>query len=197
MEDDPYHQALRRIDQANRGDPEMMSVDGVPYPRALVYGMRMSDWLQALEPEASIPLRLAARAQHIGRWKMPRTTYPPGRVGYLAWRRAQADYHAAAVGSILEDVGFEETVVRRVQALVRKERLKSDSETQLLEDVACLVFLAYELDDFAVGHPREKVIHILRRTWTKMSPRGRDKALVLAFSPTGASLVGEAIDPDA
>lgn len=169
-----------------------MTVDGVVRPRALLYGMRMTAWLKELAPEASIPLQLAARAQHIGRWRIPRTDYPAGRAGYLAWRRAAGAFHADTVGAILEAVEFDGPVVQRVQSLVRKQHLKTDDEAQILEDVACLVFLANELEEFADKHPRDKVVHILQRTWKKMSSRGHAVAASVTLPPTVASLVREA-----
>lgn len=186
------HEAVRRIDATNNADPVTVTVDGVARPRALLYGMRMTEWLKKLAPEASIPLQLAARAQHIGRWRTPRTDYPAGRAGYLAWRRAAGAFHADTVSAILEAVEFDGPVVQRVQSLVRKQHLKTDDEAQILEDVACLVFLAYELEEFAGKHPRDKVVHILQRTWKKMSSGGRAAAASATLPPSVALLVREA-----
>jgi hypothetical protein len=58
----------------------------------------------------------------------------------------------------------------RVGSLLRKERLSRNPEAQALEDVVCIVFLAYQLADFGRQHERAKVIEILRKTWRKMSP---------------------------
>lgn len=52
-----------------------------------------------------------------------------------------------------------------------------DDEAQILEDVACLVFLDDRLEEFEKGQSEEKVLGILRKTWLKMSPRGRELAL--------------------
>ena len=64
-----------------------------------------------------------------------------------------------------------------------------------LEDVACLVFLAHEFKDFAPGHAAEKVIEILRKTWRKMSERGRAAALALPLDPESQALVAAALAP--
>lgn len=84
-------------------------------------------------------------------------------------------------------------------ALIRKEGLKKDdAETQALEDVACLVFLDDGLVEFENGFAggEEKVVDILRKTWGKMGPRGRELALGLGRERGGriAELVGMALN---
>jgi hypothetical protein len=64
---------------------------------------------------------------------------------------------------------------------VRKERLKSDAEAQMLEDVACIVFLEHYLADFMRKTEEDKFAGILAKTWNKMSPLGHDHALNLAL----------------
>ncbi len=64
---------------------------------------------------------------------------------------------------------------------------------QCLEDVICLVFLQYYLDDFAKRHNKEKIIAILRRTWRKMSPRGQTTALSRPMPEQTKMLVEEAL----
>lgn len=67
---------LVAIDAANEADPSR-DLDGRPW--ALVYGERMSAELARLCPDASDTLRVAARGQHVERWKLPRDAYPDGR----------------------------------------------------------------------------------------------------------------------
>jgi hypothetical protein len=140
----------------------------------------MAEWLARLEPDASEALRLAVRCQHIRRWTIPRASFPMTRPGYLQWRSTLARFHAEQAGEILRGVGYDEETVARVQSLVRKERLASDPEAQALEDAACLVFLEGEFVDFARKHDAQKVEGILRKTWRKMSDRGKAEALKLA-----------------
>jgi hypothetical protein len=116
------------------------------------------------------------------------------RGGYLRWRSTLANFHADRAGEILRAAGYDADVVARVQALVRKERLKSDAEAQTLEDVACLVFLENYLAAFASGHDEAKVIGILRKTWKKMSPRGREAALSLDLCHAVRKLLGKALE---
>jgi hypothetical protein len=76
---------------------------------------------------------------------------------------------------------------------LRKEKLKADPETQALEDVACLVFLENYFADFAVKHEEKKIIDILRRTWKKMSERGRAAAMELPLKAEARRLVEMAL----
>src|SRR6516225_401649 len=141
-------QVLAAIDAANAQDPHTIDVDGRREGAELLYGRRMSETLARLAPQASEHLRIAARGQHIERWTSPRKSYPDGRVGYLKWRRDLQDFHARRLATIMTAAGYGEGEIARVGALIRKERLKLDPEVQMLEDVACLVFLAHYIDEF-------------------------------------------------
>lgn len=165
---------IAAIDAANSADPGL-EADG--QPAALVYGRRMSEELARIAPEASNALRIAARGQHVERWKLPRESYPEGRAGYLAWRTEQARRHAARVAGMMAEAGFGAAEQARVGALLRKEGIKRDPETQALEDVACLVFLRWHFADFAARRPEEEVARIVAKTARKMSAEGRARAL--------------------
>jgi hypothetical protein len=153
----------------------------------------MSAWLERLSPQASEPLKLAVRCQHIRRWAILRSAYPEGRVGYLRWRKEQSLAHAALAGEILGRVGYDADTIGRVQSLVKKEGIKHDPEAQLLEDVTCLVFLESELAAFAPKHEEAKLVDILQKTWLKMSPVGRDAALALKLPAPLRALVEKAV----
>ena len=182
--------AVARFDAAHAEDPEK---DAAGRPAELVYAQRMSAWLAKLAPDASEALRLAVRCQHIRRWAIRRSGYPAGVAGYRKWRIDEAASHALTAREILEKSGFEEQIIQRVQALLRKEKLKQDPEAQLLEDVICLVFLENYFAPFAQKHDEAKLIGILRKTWAKMSPRGRREALGLQLPEPLRALVGKAL----
>jgi hypothetical protein len=194
--DKRFQAAIERIDRANREDPNREVWEGVEYPKELLYAERMTRWLARLAPEASEPLRLAVRAQHLRRWESPRSAYPMDRAGYHRWRSDLQRFHAEAAGEILREVGYDDATIGRVQSLLRKERLKLDSEAQILEDVACLVFLESYFADFAQRHDEEKLIPIIRRTWAKMSEQGRQAALSLPLSPDYLALIQRALTGD-
>ncbi len=185
--------ALEAIDAANREDPETVEVDGGREPRELVYGRRMSAWLERLLPDASEPLQIAVRAQHIRRWTSPRAAYPEGRAGYKKWRSELARMHAELAAQIAAEAGYDEAACARVRDLVQKRRLHTDAEARVLEDCACLVFLEHYFADFQPKHDRAKVIDILRKTWAKMSPAAHQAALALPLAPVERALVEEAL----
>lgn len=186
--------ALDRFDALNSEDPRHDIVDGIPQPRELVYGRRMSDRLRRFAPEASVPLRLAVRAQHIARWRIPRTSYPEGRKGYKRWRAELMRVHADIAAEILGEVGFDSDTIDAVGRLLRKEGIKRNPDAQTLEDVACLVFLEHYFDDFARDHDDEKLVDILRKTWRKMSAAGHAAALQLPLGSDTTRLVEKALD---
>lgn len=172
--------AIKAFDEANADDPNLVEVKGKQWPKELLYGHQMSEWMDRFAPDASEVLRLAARCQHIRRWEIPRDSYPRDRVGYLKWRTELKHMHARAAGEILSKAGYGEDVIVRVQSLLKKERLKSDPETQTLEDVVCLVFLENWFADFAKQHEPDKIVDIVAKTWKKMSTAGHEAALAMA-----------------
>lgn len=170
-DEDRFKLANDRFAEVHRSDPR---------GRAPTYHETLASWVDRLAPGASIALRLAARAQHIGRHEMPRAEYPEGPAGYKRWRSECARRHAEIAGRILGEVGFDETVVARVGDLVTKKAFRTDAESQTLQDAVCLTFLELELEAFAKKHDDEKVVDILRKTLKKMSPEGQEAATKLA-----------------
>src|SRR5690242_20119750 len=83
-----FDAALRRFDEENARDPNREQFAGISQPRELLYAKWLTEWVLRLEPQASEPLRLAARAQHLCRWEIPRHSFPLTRTGYLKWREA-------------------------------------------------------------------------------------------------------------
>lgn len=186
--------AIARIDAANAEDPNLVVVDGQSRPSELVYSQRMSATLARLYPDASEELKLAARAQHIRRWTVPRDSYPMDRPGYLRWRNELKARHAFLAAEILATSGYEQASIERVSSLIRKHNLKNDKEAQALEDVVCVVFLEHYIDAFVTKHDDAKVIDILKKTWVKMSDHGHASALALPYSGHVARLISAALD---
>jgi hypothetical protein len=186
FDNERYTRAITRFDAANGEDPNRDPADGRPRPKELLYAERLTAMLARFAPQASEALRLAARCQHIQRWKIPRAGYPLTRAGYQQWRLRLRDFHAELAGAILLDAGYGDAMIGRVRSLIRKEALKSDAEAQTLEDVVDLVFLESYLEDFVVKHPgydEAKFVDILKKTARKMSARGRESALTLISPP--------------
>ncbi len=188
-----FRAALQAFDEANGRDPNREAVDGVEYPRELVYARRLSEWVSRLEPRASEALRLAARCQHLCRWEIPRSNYPADRAGYLRWRRELQSFHAERAGEILRDAGYDPATLSRVQALNRKEGLGREAECQVLEDALCLMFLQYQLTGLAERTEEAKLVNALRKSWGKMSVAARDQALRLPYGAREQRLIGLAL----
>jgi len=191
-----FEKALQKFDAENAQDPNSEIINGVAHPKELVYAQRMTACLQKVAPEASEALQLAVRCQHIRRWEISRRDFVEGLQGYNKWRNTLKKYHAEIAGRILEEVGYPEEIIARVQFLVQKRQLKIDAEVQLLEDIICLVFLEYYFVDFARQHPVEKVVDILQKTWPKMTPQGQQLALQLSLPAEARDLIGIALGAD-
>jgi len=167
---------LARIDAANAADPTSERDGDEDRPAAQLYSERMTAELERLFPDASEHLRIAARGQHIERWRMARDSYAAGRAGYLAWRTAQAAFHAERVGAIMAEAGYAGPDIDRVARLLRKEGIKRNPEMQELEDVICFVFLRWYFADFSEEKSPEDVLRIVTKTARKMSSEARARA---------------------
>lgn len=190
-----FDDVIAAIDEANARDPKIVvEIDGRPVPAELLYGRRMSDALARLAPDASELLRIAVRGQHIERWTSPRAGYPPGRAGYLKWRNDLKEFHARRLGEIMAAAGYEPHEAARVGAIVRKERLRSDPEAQMLEDTACIVFLTHYLTDFMRKTDEAKLARILAQTWNKMSVDSRAYASKLDLPPSAITLLKRGLE---
>jgi Domain of unknown function (DUF4202) len=179
-----FEDVIAAIDDAHARDPKVVEIDGRSVPAELLYAQRMSDALATMAPHASQLLRIAVRGQHIERWTSPRAGYPPGRAGYLKWRNDLKEFHARRLAEIMAANGYEPHDTARVGALVRKEHLRRDPEAQMLEDVACIVFLTHYLADFMGKTEDAKLARILAQTWNKMSAQGRAHASELDLPPS-------------
>lgn len=174
-----YHKALQMFDSAHQEDPRVIVVQGQEIPWSLLYHQRLHHWVEQLDNNASESLLLAARCQHLRRWRIPRSDYPMNRTGYHRWRKTLLRYHSQQAGEILEESGYPEETIQRVQTLLLKLRMKLDTEVQLFQNAICLVFLENELADFLDKHEEKKVADILQKTWKKMSSQGHRVALDL------------------
>jgi hypothetical protein len=190
-----FDKTVAEIDAINAKDPNKEMVNGEEVPKELLYGRRMSETMKETYPEGDEVLQLAARCQHIKRWEIPREEYPMNRKGYLLWRTTLKRFHGDLAMEILQANGYLSADLRKIDDLINKRRLKTDPETQALEDVVCLVFLKYYFDDFINKHKddEEKVLGILKKTWNKMSQKGHEKAMSLNHSAKALALINKAL----
>lgn len=176
-----FESAIKLIDAANSEDPnKVMDEHDKAWPKELLYSHRMSDILQRFAPQADDICQLAIRSQHIQRWKSPRSDYPMDRIGYLKWRTDLYKFHANTMAELMAQAGYATDDIERARQMVGKKGIKSNTDTQLLEDVVDLVFIEHYLLAFVAKHPEyseEKWIEIIQKTWKKMSEQGQQFAL--------------------
>ncbi len=187
-----FDKAVALIDAANSEDPNQEMADGKEWPKELLYSHRMADMLQRYQPNAEDVMKLAIRSQHIQRWKSPRDAYPMDRIGYLKWRKDLYKFHADTAAALLEQAGYDEEAINRLKVAVAKRKIKQNADTQLLEDVADLVFIEHYLQAFVDKHPEydeDKWIDIIQKTWKKMSEEGQ------AFALSGSVKLPEPLVP--
>jgi hypothetical protein len=170
-------EAFAQFDAYNATDPNQEEFEGKTYPKEVLYAERMTKKLNDYAPEAPEYMQLAVRCQHIGRWEIARNSYPMDRAGYLMWRSQLKLHHTKIAEPILKNCGYDSKTIEKVKALLLKKQLHQNPDTQLIEDVICLVFVEFYLNDFAKQHSEEKMIDILKKTLKKISPRGIEEAL--------------------
>ena len=191
---DAFQAARDEIFQAHNKDPNKITIDDKEVPYETHYAEKMESYLSKRAPDASEILRLAICAQHFRRWEVPRSSYAMTKLGYHSWRRDLQKRQADLMGHILEKY-YPTELVDRARALVQKEGLKQgEEEVQILEDVACLVFLDDQFDQFKEKHDEEKMINILKKSWGKMSPKGQEMALEIPMTEECKALVQRALN---
>lgn len=184
--------AFATFDAYNANDPHQEEFEGKTYPKELLYAARMTERLSNFAPNAPEYLQLAARAQHVGRWEIPRESYPMDKKGYLQWRNAEKFHHAEIAQQVLSSCRYDQDLIDKVKFLLLKKELKSNTDTQTLEDVVCLVFVEFYLEEFAAKHDDDKVVDILQKTLKKMTARAIQETLKISVSERIGKLIARA-----
>jgi hypothetical protein len=187
-------EAFQAFDDYNRKDPHTFVWEGHSYPQEYFLALKLYEWVLKLNPDADEELLLASRSQHIGRWEIPRESYPDGREAYLKWRKDLALFHAEKASLIMQGVGYNDEQIARVKQIILKQKLKVDADVQTMENALCLVFLEFQYEDFYPKHSPEKVVNILRKSLLKMDNHGHQFALSLKFSEKGVVFINEALN---
>jgi hypothetical protein len=181
-----FNDTIASFDAMNAQDPNLLTIDGKQQPKELVYAKRLSEMLARYAPDASEALNLATRAQHIQRWVSPRSDYPMTKPGYMQWRSNLKKHHAEVASKVMQEHGYDAAAIQQVASLLQKENLRANADTQTLEDVIVLAFLEHDLDAFVTkysDYSEEKFLTILRKSYMKMSDKGRAAALSLITIP--------------
>jgi hypothetical protein len=185
--------AVAAIDSVNAHDPVTLVVDGVDRPKEVVHAERMTHWVTTLDPDADAAQLIAARAHHLRRWAVARSTYPEGRSGYLRWRVDQRKRQVAELSEMLSEVGIPIDVTERALDIVAKKGLGTDPAVQTHEDALCLVFLELQVDELAARLDRDHMVEVLRKSVAKMSERGIAAAATIALSEVDGDLLSAAV----
>jgi uncharacterized protein DUF4202 len=188
-----FASAVQRFDEINRLDPNREIDNGVSQPREWLYAQRLAAWTLRLDPDASEALQLASRCQHICRWLIPRASYPMTKPGYLKWRNDLKHFHAQKAGEILREVGYDDELIQRVQALNLKKNFPADPESRVLEDALCLVFLEFQFAELATRTDEDKIINAVQKSWKKMTPAAHALAHQLPFGDREKQLISRAL----
>ena len=198
-----FEDVLSTIDDINRQDSNSTLIDNIKHPKELIYGQRMSACLSTHWPQANELLQIAVRAQHIKRWHLKRSEFEPGKAGYYQWRIALGKFHGELTAKIMIEQGYSEKQAEQTASIICKENLRDktsnqlNSDSQTLEDVACLVFLEYYFDEFAAKYLEQdneaKIIRIVKLTWNKMSEDAHNIALQLSLPEHLAAIVKKAL----
>lgn len=194
---------LSAIDDINSKDVNITLSDGEQHPKELIYGQRMTACLTQHWPQASELLQIAVRAQHVKRWHLKRSEFAQGKAGYYQWRIALGKFHAELTATTMQKLGYSAEQSAQTASIICKENLRDKSSSQLnsdsqtLEDVACLVFLEHYFDDFAAQYLENdneaKIIRIVQLTWKKMSEDAHNIALKLTLPEHLSALVAKAL----
>lgn len=185
--------AFEQFDVYNRADPNSITWEGATYPQEYFLALKLHEWVLKLDADAGEELLLASRSQHIGRWEIPRSSYPEGREPYLKWRKDLALHHADKATAIMQQTGYTEEQIARVKQIILKQKIKVDADVQTMENALCLVFLQFQYEEFQQKHSAEKVINILRKSLLKMDAHGHHFALSLTYSDQGLQYIKEAL----
>ena len=188
--------ALAAIDDANRADPTIVTVRDRTGPKEIVHADLVTEWVRTLKPDAGDALLLAARGHHFRRWTVPRASYPTGRAGYLRWRKDLHAQHAAELGVVLADAGYDDEMIAQVQSIVRKDGLARAAEhddVQVLEDALCLVFLETQLMDIVARLDPATLPGVITKTAAQdESPRAAPQIADVPLGPGAHRILDEA-----
>lgn len=185
--------AIHELLAAHLQDPNMESWNDGVYPAEWLYIQRITERLTSFCPEASEELIIAANSQHLYRWEIERKSFPEGRIGYYQWRNYLSEYQALKAREIILKAGFDADFADQVKTIVKKENIFMNPEAQTLEDVVCLVFLEFYLDEFMNDKTELNMATIILKTWNKMSEKGHQEALKIKYSDTALPVIKKAL----
>ncbi len=178
--------ALKLINKVLKEDPK---------GEALIYSQHCFEWLKKLNPNFTDTQEMGARCQHFRRWDIPREDFPMDKKGYYQWRIKLYTYQAEKAADVLSNVGYSIEFIEEVKSMIAKKDLRKNENSQLIEDVACLVFLEHYIVPFAStkNYSEEKWVKIIQKTWAKMSDKAHKFALEINYPSPILALIKKAL----
>ena len=178
--------ALKLINKVLKEDPK---------GEALIYSQQCFEWLKKLNPNFTDTQEMGARCQHFRRWDIPREDFPMDKKGYYQWRIKLYTYQAEKAADVLSNVGYSVDFIEEVKSMIAKKDLRKNENSQLIEDVACLVFLEHYIVPFAStkNYSEEKWVKIIQKTWAKMSDKAHKFALEINYPSPILALIKKAL----
>jgi hypothetical protein len=125
---------------------------------------------------------------------IPRETYPMTRSGYLHWRNDLKQFHARKSAGILREAGYGEEMIAKLIDLNLKKNFPAEAESRILEDALCLVFLEFQFADLARKTAVDKIINAVQKTWRKMTPAARERAMSLPLGLEEKRVIQKALE---
>ena len=95
--------------------------------------------------------------------------------------------------AILKASGYSDDFISEVVDILKKLNIHRLDEAQKLEDVVCLVFLEHYMNDFMHGKSDAQLVHIVQKTWGKMSDHGHHVALQLNLPEPTRRVIEQAL----
>jgi hypothetical protein len=170
--EDLYKKACLAIDEVHAKDANIELVDGVEMAAELIYSQRMLKVLTEFLVDADYKISLAAQCQHFERWAVARSLYPMDKKGYFQWRKAIMEYQLKRTSEVLASCGIALNDIEGIRDVLQNRGKKDHVQGQVIEDVACIVFVEWYLAAFAAKHEQDKVIGIVKKTVKKISEEG-------------------------
>jgi hypothetical protein len=87
-------------------------------------------------------------------------------------------------------------MIAKVVDLNLKKNFPAEAESRILEDALCLVFLEFQFADLARKTAADKIINAVQKTWRKMTPAARERAMSLPLGPEETRLIQQALEGD-
>lgn len=167
-----FEKATSAISEIHSCDPSFSLYNGENIPSERLYSERMLMVLNEFEPDSDYILQLAIQCQHFERWKVARDLFSMDRKGYHQWRNAVMDYQLSRTTEVLKNAGIDNADIAEITDTLSKQGNKSYEKAQIVQDVACIVFVKWYLEPFAAKHEIEKVKDIIAKTTRKISQKG-------------------------